>query len=118
MTIARSLLIVENEPLIAQVLADFTGSLGLRLAGVAASVGEALAILAQHPVDLAIVDVHLNNGEVCWPIADALASHAIPFFLVSADYHGPPPAPHGERLLLAKPYTLAGLEAALAKIIS
>ncbi|HLL29637.1 MAG TPA: response regulator, partial [Allosphingosinicella sp.] len=71
MTEARSVLIVEDEPLISMMLEDFLDSLGHRIAGTCESVPDAMARVVEGGFDVAILDVHLK-GEQIWPVADRL----------------------------------------------
>jgi CheY-like chemotaxis protein len=112
---SRSILIVEDESLIAMMLEDFLDVLGHAIAGTEDSVSGALARVQQGGFDMAILDVHLR-GEVCWPIADALADRGIPFMLATGGHTEPPPARHAEAPVLAKPFTLSGVERAIGAI--
>jgi CheY-like chemotaxis protein len=116
MTTRRSVLVVEDESLIAMMLEDFLDVLGHDVAGAAETVDEAIARIEQGGVDLAILDVHLRGGEPCWPAADALADRGIPFLLATGGHTENPPARHADAAILAKPFTLATVEAALAAI--
>jgi DNA-binding response OmpR family regulator len=112
----RSILIVEDESLITMMLEDFLDSLGYAVAGTAETVGEAIAQIDRGGFDLAILDVHLRGGESCWPAADALADRGIPFLLSTGGHTEDPPARHAGAPTLAKPFTLAGIEAAIAAV--
>lgn len=112
MSEARSILIVEDESLIAMMLEDFVDSLGHIVAGTADTVSDAVARIEQGGFDLAILDVHLR-GEACWPAADALADRGIPFLLATGGHTEPPPARHADAPMLSKPFTLAGVEQAI-----
>ena len=109
---SRSILIVEDESLIAMMLEDFVDSLGHTVAGTEDNVSGALARAEAGGFDLAILDVHLR-GESCWPVADALADRGIPFLLATGGHTEPPPARHAQAPVLAKPFTLAGVEQAI-----
>jgi DNA-binding response OmpR family regulator len=111
----RSILIVEDESLIAMMLEDFLDTLGHAVAGTEDSVAGALAVTEKGGFDAAILDVHLH-GEACWPVADALADRGIPFLLATGGHTEPPPARHADAPVLAKPFTIAGVEQALAAI--
>jgi DNA-binding response OmpR family regulator len=115
MTDARSVLIVEDESLIAMMLEDFLDTLGHTVAGTTDSVGEAVSLVEKGGFDCAILDVHLH-GEACWPVADALADRGVPFLLATGGHTEPPPARHADAPLLAKPFTLAGVEQAIQAI--
>ncbi len=71
MTEGRSILIVEDEPLIAMMLEDFLDSLGHTVSGTCDSVECALAEVEKGGFDLAILDVNLK-GENVWPVASRL----------------------------------------------
>jgi DNA-binding response OmpR family regulator len=115
MNASRSILIVEDESLIAMMLEDFLDSLGHAVAGTEDSVSGALALAQAGGFDAAILDVHLQ-GESCWPIADALADRGIPFLLATGGHTEPPPSRHARVPVLSKPFTLAGVERALQSI--
>jgi len=105
MTGPRSILIVEDEPLIAMMLEDFIQSLGHEVSGNCDSVGSALAEIARADFDLAILDVNLK-GESVWPVAAALRAKGIPFVLATGGHVDPPPAEFDNVPTIEKPYTI------------
>ena len=111
---SRSILIVEDEPLIAMMLEDFLDSLGHSIVGTCETVEEALSKVDQGGFDVAIVDVQLKNGEHIWPVADRLAQQGIPFVLATGGLIEPPPALHADAPVLSKPFTIDAIEPALA----
>ncbi len=115
MTVPPSILVIEDEPLIAMMIEDFIDLLGYRLAGSCDSVDEALAIIAVDEFEAAILDVNLRDG-VCWPVADALKARGIPFVIASGGHVDPPPATHADVPTLAKPFTLDNVESALGAL--
>jgi CheY-like chemotaxis protein len=112
----RSVLIVEDEPLISMMLEDFIDSLGHKVAGVAETVKDALARIEEGGFDVAIVDVHLK-GEKVWPVADRLSESGVPFILATGGHIEPPPAAHADAPVLAKPYTIDAIEPALRQAL-
>ena len=116
-SVTRSILIVEDEPLIAMMLEDFLLSLGHEVRATCDSVGEALKAVAAADFDLAILDVNLK-GESVWPVAAELRDREIPFILASGGHVDPPPAEFKDVPMIDKPYTIdrvtPALEAALA----
>ena len=114
MTASRSVLIVEDESLIAMMLEDFLESLGHEVAGTCDSVAGALTRVEQGGFDVAIVDVHLN-GEQVWPVADRLAAQGVPYVLATGGHIEPPPAQHASVPVLSKPFTLDAIEPALTE---
>ena len=109
----RSILIVEDEPLIAMMLEDFLDSLGHNVVGTCESVEEALDWVGQGGFDVAIIDVQLKEGKQVWPVADRLAEEGTPFVLATGGHIEPPPARHADAPVLAKPYTIEAIEPAL-----
>jgi CheY-like chemotaxis protein len=113
MNAPQRILIVEDEPLIAMMLEDFLDALDREVAGTADNVAAALALIGQGGIDAAILDVNLRAGETSWPIADALAAGDIPFILATGGSGDAIADAHKGRPVLAKPFTLAGVEKAL-----
>jgi CheY-like chemotaxis protein len=112
---AHSILIVEDEPLIAMMLEDFLETLGHKVVASCDSVDEALDHVAAGGFDVAILDVSLKDGRNVWPVADRLAAAGIPFVLATGGHVEPPPAAHAGAPVLAKPYTIDAIEPALDK---
>ena len=110
-----SVLVVEDEPLIAMMIEDYIDLLGHRLAGAADSVAGAIERIGEGGFDVAILDVHLRDG-VCWPVADALSHGGFPFVVASGGMVEPPPPAHDGAPRLSKPFTLDGVRAALEKL--
>ena len=109
-------LLVEDEPLIAMMLEDFLDALDRQHAGTADSVAAALPMVEAGALDAAILDVNLRGGEKSFAIAEALAAKNIPFVFASGG-GGEDIAPeYRDRPMLPKPYTMEGVEQALAKL--
>ena len=109
----RSILIVEDEPLIAMMLEDFLDSLGHKIVGTCETVADAMSYIDGGGFDVAILDVHLKNGEHIWPVADRLTDQGIPFILATGGHIEPPPARHAQAPVLNKPFTIDAIEPAL-----
>ena len=90
MSAAHSILIVEDEPLIAMMLEDFLGSLGHRVRGTCDNVQCALEEVEKGGFDLAILDVNLK-GENVWPVASLLREKKVPFVIATGGHVDPPP---------------------------
>lgn len=112
----QRILIVEDEPLIAMMLEDFLDALDKQVAGTADSVAAALGLVAAGGIDGAILDVNLRAGEQSWPVADALAAAGVPFVLATGGGDESVVEAHRGRPLLAKPFTMDGVERALAAL--
>jgi CheY-like chemotaxis protein len=111
----RSILIVEDEPLIAMMLEDFLETLGHRIVACCESLEEALGHVEAGGFEVAILDVSLKDGKQVWPVADRLAAAGTPFILATGGHVEPPPAAHAGAPVLSKPYTIDAIEPALAR---
>jgi CheY-like chemotaxis protein len=78
----KAVLLVEDQALVSDDLADLLNNVGMSTIGPAISVSSALALLENSRPDAAILDVNLN-GELAFPIADALLARGIPFFFIT-----------------------------------
>ncbi len=76
------LLIVEDEPLLALDLSEVLGEAGYTVAGIAADVDAAVALIKQGVVDIAIIDANLA-GESASPVAVALTACGLPYIVMS-----------------------------------
>jgi len=102
---AHSILIVEDEPLIAMMLEDFLDSLGHTVRGTCDSVGGALEEVEKGGFDLAILDVNLK-GENVWPVAARLREKNVPFVIATGGHVDPPPPEFNDAPVIEKPYTV------------
>src|SRR5689334_2095327 len=76
-------LVVEDEFLLAMDLQLVLEQHGFRVLGPAATVTEALRLLAAETPDVALLDVNLR-GEMVTLVAEALRARGVPFVLASA----------------------------------
>jgi CheY-like chemotaxis protein len=115
MSNSLSVFIAEDEPLVAMMLEEFLETLGHRAAVTVEDIDGGLEHAAKMPCDAAILDVHLC-GRAVWPLADLLADRGVPILLATGGHTEPPPARHAGTAVLAKPYTLAGVQTALERL--
>jgi len=113
----RSILIVEDEPLIAMMLEDFLDSLGHEVVGTCDSVEEAIEKVNQGGFDVAIIDIQLKDGKHVWPVADRLAEEGTPYILATGGHVEPPPLRHAAAPILSKPYTIDAIDPALDRAL-
>lgn len=89
---AKRILIVEDDSILAINLADELAAEGAHVMGPAATVTDALGVIASTDLDGAVLDVNLG-GKAAFPVADALADRHIPFIFVTGyliAHHVPP----------------------------
>ncbi len=80
----RKVLIVEDEYVVAQHLADALEDEGAEVVGPARSIEDAIALIAgTSDLDGALLDVNLA-GEMSYPVAYDLSRRAIPFVFLTA----------------------------------
>jgi CheY-like chemotaxis protein len=111
----RSVLVVEDEAMIAIMLEDFLESLGLRLHGVATTLEDGCALAEAGGFDMAILDCNLGNRQV-WPVADIITRSSIPFLLSSGGAASDIPPRFAQVPLLEKPYTISAITETLSKM--
>ena len=109
----NSILIVEDEPLIAMMIEDFLEVLGKSLAGSVDTVEAALTLIAAGGIDAAILDVNLRGGEKSFPVAEALAARGIPFVFATGGSQDTVADAYRDRPTLPKPFTMDGVAKAL-----
>ena len=107
-----SILVVEDEPLIAMLLADLLEELGCTIAAQASSVAEGLDRANDTSFDAAILDVNLR-GQPVWPLADALQEKGVRFVLATGYDGCQTQRRYPSAVFLAKPYALQNLQQAL-----
>jgi CheY-like chemotaxis protein len=109
------LLIVEDDWLISEVIADQVNELNLEVVGVAGTVAEALHFLATEDIDAVLLDMKLHErfaGEV----ADELQRQGLPFLFVTGYAKALDPR-YDNVPILRKPFDMIELQAALADIL-
>ena len=111
-------LLVEDNLIIAMDGESILEELGAREIHIAATTAAALNIIKDHAIDIAVLDLNLGT-ETSLVVADRLAEQGIP--VVFASGYGEsqlPAAPHGERVMVAKPYDHSSLADALGKALA
>lgn len=84
--LGRSVLLVEDELLVAMDMQQTLTAAGVRVLGPAASVSSALAIINAERPDAAVLDLNLR-GELVTPVARRLREMGVPFVLSTAYNH-------------------------------
>ena len=114
MTNPRRVLIVEDEALVGMALEDALELLGIEVAGVAGTVGEALAQVAADQFDGAILDVQLHGKDVL-PVVESLESRGIPFVFATGYGKAGLPEKYRDAPVLQKPFMPAELKDVLTR---
>jgi DNA-binding NtrC family response regulator len=114
----RTILIVENDPAIGLDLTAALFAAGAAPLGPANSVKSAFALIADHPIDAAILDIRLHKDELVFPVADTLQALRIPYVFASGRSTALMPLRHGDRPFFDKPFRAEELVEALAKTLA
>jgi CheY-like chemotaxis protein len=113
-----TVLVVEDEALLALDLEDTLEDLGWRVAGSMGGVREALAWLdAREAPRAAVLDVNLG-GEVVFPVAEALRARQVPFVFATAYADVVGRSGFSDATVLNKPVNRAKLKAALDVLLA
>ena len=106
--VGARVLVVEDEPLMAETLCDLMQDAGCEPVGPAATVAEALRLIEQAGVDVALLDIRLKR-ETSFPVAYALRSRGIPWVFLTSYQQHTLPDDLGDALLVEKPFSPTAL---------
>lgn len=108
----KRILVVEDEALIAVMVEDMLSELGSIVVGPAATIEQALTLLAHEEIDAAVLDVNIR-GERIDPVAEALAARGVPMLFATG--YGEVRLANGvAATVIDKPYTQEKLARGLA----
>jgi len=105
---ATSILVVEDEPLLAMDVEMVLRNAGFRVVGPAGTCARAIALLREATPDLAILDLNLGP-ELALSVFDCLERSGIPFVVLSGHSRQMIPAQFQDRPFLQKPYEIPTL---------
>lgn len=109
-------LLVEDEWLIAEQMADILTAEGFEIVGPAPNVRQAIALLENNDVRIAIFDVNLGK-EKSFPVADALTECNIPLLFVTGYLDRDLPPHFAGRPILSKPVDPQRLQEVLKQLL-
>jgi CheY-like chemotaxis protein len=113
----KRVLVAEDDPLIAMfaeaAIREFEGD----CVGCAASISDALALLAETAPDLILLDVHLEGGNSA-AVVEAAKARRIPVLISSGSGPGCDQPPFSGLPVLGKPWTSAELAIAVQSMVA
>jgi CheY-like chemotaxis protein len=109
------ILIVEDETLLAEMIAEVIRGLGYVVSGCALNLSKARHELAKQNFDAVLLDIGMLSQSYS-EIADMLQERGKPFAFVTA-YNGALAPRHASVPLLSKPFTIDQLEALLQTLV-
>src|SRR5690606_19560719 len=80
----KKVLVVEDEPLVALLVAEFLEEAGCIVVGPAYNINSALTLFEVERPDAAVLDINLGRQQTSAPIADVLEQARIPFVYATA----------------------------------
>jgi DNA-binding response OmpR family regulator len=110
------ILIVEDSWHVALAMRTLAENFGMLVAGPAATVAEAEALLLSHTPDVAVVDIHLRD-EMAYGVIDRLHAEGVPI-VVTSGYEVLPFGNSQVEAILTKPFRATDLLAHLRRIIA
>ena len=110
------ILIVEDEPLVAEDLRTVLVDAGFEIAGVAARVGTALSLIETVACDAAIVDANLAGASAS-PVAAVLSARGLPFIALSGYTREQLQSEFSGGFFIEKPYRLTEVIDSLSTIL-
>ncbi len=114
------MLVVEDDLMLADSLADALLDDGHEVCGIASRVAEAVALARLHRPDVALLDMQLSKGEMGTDIVDRLAESndlgCMGILYVTGGAGLVHQAAHHGHAILSKPYRLATLKAAIRAV--
>jgi CheY-like chemotaxis protein len=113
-----SVLVVEDDALLAYALAGNLRDVGYRVIGPAANLAAAKRLLADNKIDVACLDVRLSETETSVPLAHSLAALGIPFVFLTAYPIAYLPIDMRDRPKLDKPFQPEVLVDRLAELVA
>ncbi|HEY2228637.1 MAG TPA: response regulator [Xanthobacteraceae bacterium] len=78
----KRLLLVEDEPLTGMMMCDMLTDLGFDVIGPFGRLDDAMAAVGREDFQAAVLDVNLD-GEMVYPVADAVVARGVPFVFVT-----------------------------------
>lgn len=112
----RTVLILEDEWLIAELLKDSLESAGFQVCGPVARVAQALELIESARPDAAVLDVSLRR-EKSFPVARVLMKRAIPFLFMTGYVPNDIPDDFRGKLMLNKPIDHSKLVSSVAQLL-
>jgi DNA-binding response OmpR family regulator len=112
----RRILVVEDDILVATLLAEILESAGWQVVGPVAHLATALDAAASEGFDAAVLDVNLG-GQTVYPVAEVLDARRVPFVFVTACGREALPPLFCGRPHLGKPFAPEELIGTVARLI-
>jgi DNA-binding response OmpR family regulator len=111
------ILVVEDDFLVAKLLAEILESVGWQVVGPVERLARALDAAASEDFDAAVLDVNLG-GQTVYPVAEVLDARRVPFVFVTAHGREALPSLFSGRPHLGKPFAPRELIGTVARLVA
>ena len=112
----RSILVVEDSPLISALLEDMLTDLGCTVIGPTGNMAFAVDLAGTAEIDAAVIDLNIRGGKV-YPVADILMQREIPFVIASGYADWTMREDLKKRPRITKPFVQGVLEERLKEVL-
>ena len=116
---APRLLLVDDDPILAVLVAEWLEEYGCAVVGPARTVMAALELVDKEggALDGALLDVALESGD-SYPVADALALQGVPYAFVTGHGLGGLAPGYREAPILTKPFQFEDLQRMIDRLVA
>jgi CheY-like chemotaxis protein len=97
------ILVVEDEGLIAMFISDTLNEMGHLVIGPVRTIGDALTMIDEEMIDMALLDINLGAGKTSYPIAEMLRRRNVPFAFLTGYGRGGVSGDFLDRPVISKP---------------
>jgi CheY-like chemotaxis protein len=111
-----SILVVDDEPLIAMLIADWLGELGCRVVGPVGTAADALALIEKGGLNGVLLDVTLGTGN-SFDLAERAQVDSVPVGFITGHSKADLPPRLKGALVLSKPFLFDDLKSLLDKLL-
>jgi CheY-like chemotaxis protein len=114
---APTVLIAEDEFLLALEIEELVRGIGCRVVGPAAGVSELLALIDETRCDIALLDVHLRHGETVYAVVDRLRALGVPYVFMTAYGEAGIDPRYSDASVVSKPISEGQIESCLSALV-
>jgi DNA-binding response OmpR family regulator len=113
---APSILVVDDEPLIAMLVADWLGELGYQVVGPVGNASDALSLIEAEKIDGVLLDVTLGSSD-SFALADRACAKEMRVAFITGRNAMDLPARFKGALVLSKPFEFESIRTLMAKLL-
>jgi DNA-binding response OmpR family regulator len=113
--VSRTILVVEDSPVVGPFTVDILSELGFEVIGPAPNMAKARELAAASDYDAALLDIHIR-GERVFPLCEMLDANGVPFVFTSGYADWQIPEKWQDRPRLQKPYSIEEMKEALSAL--